>query len=639
MATPLRSGTELVQVAVSVSDRGGRPIGDLSRADFTLTERGSRLDIAFFERVEAREPPPTSGLHHTTIIADVANNLVPPGHRRVVIVLDDLNTAHHRTAAVKSTIRRFVEQHLSDSDFVAVISTGGRDSAAQDFTTDRARVLRAINNFAGLKTRSTLHDVRTTMEAVASIAKGLGDSDGRRVALLFVSEGLDLDIFDVMNPQSTDVVRTIEHAVSALKATNTVLYAIDPRGLATAEGEGIETNAADADGAKALGRTAPSTADQLALSVGSLRHLAEATGGFAPRTNDYTDAFRRIMAEASSYYVLGFYPSGRGNKGEVRPLKVQVSRPGAHVSSRQGYLFHEPARQGERTNSASAALAALLRRPIPATELRMRIQPLVFRGNGGLAQLQVIVEVLGSGLTFYPLDGRFLEELELGVMSISVRNDSLNRTAANIQMRLTPSEVQRVADSGVRWIGTLDLRPGRYQLRVGALAARSRKSGSVFTDVDVPEFGKKSSISAIALTSPSADLMRTSGRMIGLGQLPTPPTAARVFPLGDAISAAATFYSSASNQLPPQQVGATIESRDNQNLARAVQSVNMITSASRDSTHLYLTFDTQLLGVGTFVLRITGRASGSTHMSAFERISEFTIVPPQPDTAKQRDYR
>ena len=39
-----------------------------------------------------------------------------------------------------------------------------------------------------------------------------------------------------------------------------------------------------------------------------LRGLADATGGFAiVDTNNYEDAFTRVVRENSTYYVLGFY--------------------------------------------------------------------------------------------------------------------------------------------------------------------------------------------------------------------------------------------------------------------------------------------------------------------------------------------
>ena len=43
-------------------------------------------------------------------------------------------------------------------------------------------------------------------------------------------------------------------------------------------------------------------------TISSLRYIAEETGGFAVvNDNDFETAFKRIDAETSDYYVLGYY--------------------------------------------------------------------------------------------------------------------------------------------------------------------------------------------------------------------------------------------------------------------------------------------------------------------------------------------
>lgn len=67
----------------------------------------------------------------------------------------------------------------------------------------------------------------------------------------------------------------------------------------------------------------------------TLRVLAELTGGFAVvNRNNFADALKRIDAETSNYYLLGYYASPAGPSRKARKLEVRVKRPNAVVRSR-----------------------------------------------------------------------------------------------------------------------------------------------------------------------------------------------------------------------------------------------------------------------------------------------------------------
>ncbi len=75
----------------------------------------------------------------------------------------------------------------------------------------------------------------------------------------------------------------------------------------------------------------------------SLRFLAEETGGFAVvNDNDFAAAFKRIDAETSDYYVIGFYSSNPDPKKRVRQIEVKVDRPNVNVTARTAYSLKTP---------------------------------------------------------------------------------------------------------------------------------------------------------------------------------------------------------------------------------------------------------------------------------------------------------
>jgi VWFA-related protein len=120
---------------------------------------------------------------------------------------------------------------------------------------------------------------------------------------------------------------------------NASFYPLDPRGLAVFD--------------TPISAGVPLLADQAMLRSRSesLRTLAGATDGTAIITNDISGALRRVVDDLSSYYLLGYYSTGRLD-GKFHSISVRVKRPGIRVRARRGYLA---------ASTADATLAAAAR--------------------------------------------------------------------------------------------------------------------------------------------------------------------------------------------------------------------------------------------------------------------------------------
>ena len=67
----------------------------------------------------------------------------------------------------------------------------------------------------------------------------------------------------------------------------------------------------------------------------SLRVIAEETGGIAVvNQNDFDKALKRIDAETSDYYVLGYYSSNPDPTRKNRKVEVQDRSAGTSASGR-----------------------------------------------------------------------------------------------------------------------------------------------------------------------------------------------------------------------------------------------------------------------------------------------------------------
>src|SRR5438046_4291027 len=90
------------------------------------------------------------------------------------------------------------------------------------------------------------YNARTSLSTLKTVADWFASVRGRRKAILFVSEGIDYDITDLI-PQSgsthrsaTEIIDETRETIAAATRSNVAIYGIDPRGLTDLGDESIE---------------------------------------------------------------------------------------------------------------------------------------------------------------------------------------------------------------------------------------------------------------------------------------------------------------------------------------------------------------------------------------------------------------
>jgi VWFA-related protein len=345
-----------IEVDAVVTDQHGRAIRDLTREDFVVLEDGTPQKIdafSFIDIANARTAP--------TVEASTAPNAAgtaaapPTGGRVFLIVLDTLHVAAARTPMLRRRAREFVEQHLEPRDHVAIAHIA-YPQFNLDFTTDHARVLKSIASVIGEQTESAtvaranadaalaVMGVRTdrsagvrrrlatdTVFALQQLSEAFAAVPVHRKMLVFFSEGLDIDM-----SQDVDLLDEVRRVFAAAARANVTIYTVDPRGVATIGDELLQIRGNDSRGELNFG--ARQLWAELRTAQHSLRTFAEETGGVAAvGSNDFTRAFNRIVADASTYYLLGYRPTNSATDGTFRSVQVRVSRSGAQVRARKGY--------------------------------------------------------------------------------------------------------------------------------------------------------------------------------------------------------------------------------------------------------------------------------------------------------------
>jgi VWFA-related protein len=159
---------------------------------------------------------------------------------------------------------------------------------------------------------------------------GVGYGDGNTRTALADCER------DRMNLAHLDNEQTFRRLLDEANRANASFYPLDPRGLVVFDapigGPGsAPTRSLVADAAIVTGR------------LNTLRTIADATDGLAlVNSNDLSSSLKKLAADLSSYYLLGYYSSGKLD-GKFHPINVRVKRPGVRVRARRGYLAATPA--------------------------------------------------------------------------------------------------------------------------------------------------------------------------------------------------------------------------------------------------------------------------------------------------------
>jgi len=251
---------DYVEVDVVVTDRQGNLVKDLKKDDFQVLEDGKAQTVSLFTQVDipierADRPLYTS----TPIEPDVRTNEKPFDGRVYVLVIDDLHTNFGRSIRTKTVAKQFIERRLGANDVMAVVHTSGSSEWNQEFTSNKRLLLAAVDKTQGRKlnsatvnktreyynTRDTrqqgdpLNDpddperafnARNTLTTLRNVADWFASVRGRRKAIIFVSEGIDYDINDLI-PQSgsnhndaTTIIDETRETIAAATRSNVASF-------------------------------------------------------------------------------------------------------------------------------------------------------------------------------------------------------------------------------------------------------------------------------------------------------------------------------------------------------------------------------------------------------------------------------
>jgi VWFA-related protein len=490
-----RGGVRLIDVDVVVTDQNGRPIRGLTADDFEIVEDGRPQTIRTFSVVDLPFDPPAvlAERRSRDVEPDVVTNTAPEG--RTYVLLIDAGNLRARHVA-----ERWLDEVVQPSDRVAVVHAQGTFSDSQSFTSSRRLILQSIDRMIwGASAAGDARPVHLrpldTLRALREIAERLGAVAGRRKAIVWLGDGINLHPHarltvnaagppDRFVTQMAELLTSWQETARAAVDNNVAIYPVDPTGL-------TETL-----GVVELAR------------IDSLREVAEETGGVTVgvSTNTFSEGFATIVQDASAYYLLGYSPEPEHTDGKFHPIRVRVKRPDVTVRARRGYYAPDPAREASAAAAPAASLpegvstaaAAALRRPVPVAGLGVDVFTLPFRGTGRDGSV-----LIGAHVHARDLDLSAGRTLAVSYQVFDLEGRVATGAYKVFEMNLEPARRDVAADTGFRFLERVTLRPGRYELRLVA-EQPDRALGSVHAHIEVPDYRGPLLMSGVALASQDA---------------------------------------------------------------------------------------------------------------------------------------
>jgi VWFA-related protein len=509
--------SELVLVNVTVRDRSGNLVKGLKAEDFTILEDNKPQKIVSFdiENVDAvanqdvAQAKPLQGL---ATQQDSSFSAAPASagpatdqfkDRRLIVLFFDLSAMEpDEIDRAVTSAEHYVDKQMAPADVVAIVSLGSSLLVNQDFTSDHellTKQLQAFNAGSGQgfeegttgstegtpdtgqpftadDTEYNIFNTDRRLEALRSVAEKLSHVQQKK-SLIYFSSGMDRT-----GIENQSELRAV---INASVRTNMAIYTMDMRGLQALVAGGEAQNASLRGTSAYSGQSMINALNSNFTTQETLVTLASYTGGRAfLDSNDFSQVFKGVQQDTSTYYLLGYHSSNPARDGRYRRITVKVNIPGVKIEHRRGY--YAPADYQHSTKEdKEVQLEEELASELPATDLPLYLGVAYFRLEANKFYIPISLVVPGSQIPFTRASDRDKATLDVIGMVLDSERHPVTRFRDTVRLAIdTSSEVRK---KNVQYDTGLSLPPGRFHLKCVVRENQSGQMGSFETDLEVPD--------------------------------------------------------------------------------------------------------------------------------------------------------
>ncbi|MDD8026432.1 MAG: VWA domain-containing protein [Acidobacteriota bacterium] len=506
-------GLKLVQVYVT--DKKGKPVTDLERGDFTVTDNGQPVPITDFER-HVLTPPPAVAVAPAPVPAPASAAEKPALGRKFFLFIDFAFNSPRGVLKAKQAALSFLDKDAAEGDEVGLISYSViKGLTIHEFlTTDRAKVRKAVDDLSVKASAGRADDVeqeywrlatqgstaadlsrdvsvrrqdarsqaRAFILNVTALAKAFRYIPGHKNLLLF-STGIASSLIygkaegtpqgssgvaDRSKFEAPDrvLVEDYEALFQELGASNSSIFSFDTRETAKPaslfdyddQTFGSGHGSRDIFSAGGVAQN-PSTVYKSEDVTGlyALSKLSNSTGGrYFGNINEYQGNLADLQSMTGSYYVLG-YSIGQTWDGAFHEIKVEVARQGLDVRTQKGYFNPKPFTEFSTVEKTLHLLdLALSDAPIYQAPLMGNLQALAGPGEPGTGKDRVVLLARLPSNTADRLTGAKAEI----VTFVFDAEDHLT------DMRRAEEAMAGFLDKSIFYATSVALAPGEYSCRI-----------------------------------------------------------------------------------------------------------------------------------------------------------------------------
>jgi VWFA-related protein len=508
------SESELVLVNVTVRDKNGNIVSDLKPEDFTILEDNKPQKVVSFDvehidavanlnvaqtRPLAGSPPPAA----PAPAAAAANATDQFKDRRLIILFFDLSAMEpDEIDRAITSAEHYVDTQMAPADLVSIVSLGSALLVNQDFTSDHDLLKKQIQAFGAGSgqgyeegttgttegtpdtgqpftaddTEYNIFNTDRRLEALRSVAEKLAHVQQKK-SLIYFSSGMDRTGIENQSE--------LRAAVNAAVRSNLAIYTMDLRGLQALVAGGEAQNASLRGTSAYSGQATLNALNSNFTTQETLVTLASDTGGRAfLDSNDFSQVFKGVQQDTSSYYLLGYHSTNLARDGRYRRIVVKVKVPGMKIDYRRGY--YAPADYQHSTKEdKELQLQQELASDLPTTDLPLYLSAAYFRLEPNKFFIPVSLVVPGSEIPFARSSDR--DKATLDVIGMVLDNEHHPITRFRDTVKLAVDTSAEVRKKNVQYNTGISLPPGKYHLKFVVRENQTGRMGSFETDITVPD--------------------------------------------------------------------------------------------------------------------------------------------------------
>jgi VWFA-related protein len=504
----MHAETRMVQIDVVVTDSHHKPVADLSKQDFTVTDNGKPRAIDIFSlnggtndgetgRDASTSPiapppvkPPSAALPPNVFSNRNAGPPHVPAHS-TVILLDQVNAFFDDAGYARQQVMNLMGKLKPDERIALYVIARGRGLLViQDYTTDHKLLLKNLSKYRpqGLAPLPVCAPVdvqdadRHLVKCVPappfppSAAPTLietpqekeftwrENAEEARRSLQALAEHLALvpgrkSVYWVTQAFPARLMRDMNDAwdktTTALNEANVGVNAVDSRGLMT------------------CGEPFCHPRDAITGTITAMEQIAEKTGGKAYfNRNDLDGAIAEGMAASRITYTLAFYLAENERDNKFHILNVKA-RPGLQLFYRQGYYAGNvdlPDSSRDKGDLESALLNQVNSAAVGITA-RVSQVPGTPRGT-----LNMILNLDAGTLTLKAQASGWNGKAEETIVELDNSGNTLAKVSDIKVFEVSTAGRAHYDSQGVTWPFSMPLMPGAAKV---AIVVRDSASGRV----------------------------------------------------------------------------------------------------------------------------------------------------------------